>query len=209
MKDNKQKINFQFSRRQIIGFMSFVLGGIYLKFVHASNFIFKYQTPKFSFLRPPGTESEDEFLSKCIRCRACANVCESGCIEFFSLKEGVLFAGTPFLNVRTKSCNLCMNCTQVCPTDALKTILREKEEIKKHVKMGEARVIESHCLSTNGRVCGVCHDACPLKGEAIILKPIAKPIVDQDICIGCGRCEERCPQFPAAIIVERKETTYV
>ncbi|MCO4781139.1 MAG: 4Fe-4S dicluster domain-containing protein [Candidatus Cloacimonetes bacterium] len=209
MKDEKHVNVFEFSRRQVLGFLSFMIGGLYLKFVHASNFIFKHQTPKFSFLRPPGTESEDEFLSKCIRCRACANVCESGCIEFFSMNEGLLYAGTPYLDVRKKSCNLCMNCTQVCPTDALKTILRNKDAIKKEVKMGDARVIRSHCLSENGRVCGVCHDACPLKGEAIKLKPIAKPIIDNEVCIGCGRCEERCPQFPSAIIVERKETQHV
>lgn len=157
------------------------------------------------FVRPPGTRDEKKFLSKCIRCRACANVCEAGCIKFFSLLESPGLAGTPFLLTREKSCNLCMNCTQICPTGALEPIERDIKEIAEKVRMGKAEVIRSNCLSYNGRVCGVCLDACPLKFEAIILKPFARPEVIEDVCIGCGRCEERCPQYPTAIIVRREE----
>jgi len=162
--------------------------------------------PEFSFIRPPGTLDEEMFNLKCIRCRACANVCEAGCIQFFSFTDSLSHAGTPYLIPREKSCNLCMNCTQVCPTGALEPITRELKIIAKKVDMGKAEVLESHCISFHGRICGICRDACPLKGEAIRLKPRARPVVIEEHCIGCGRCEERCPQFPAAIIVRRKET---
>ncbi|RMH54871.1 MAG: 4Fe-4S dicluster domain-containing protein [Candidatus Hydrogenedentota bacterium] len=162
----------------------------------------RHVTPRY--LRPPGTENEAVFLSRCIRCRACANVCEAGCIRFFTFAEGTGMAGTPYLRPRLRSCNLCMNCTNTCPTAALEPIPRNFNDIASRVSMGVAVVIRSNCLSFNGRVCGICHDACPLKGKAIRLKPVAKPVVDAEYCIGCGRCEERCPQFPAAIIVKRE-----
>ncbi len=71
--------------------------------------------------------------------------------------------------------------------------------------MGTAIVNEEHCLSFNGRVCGICRDACPIGGEAIKLEVPARPVIIKDACIGCGRCEERCPQFPTAIKIVRNE----
>ena len=166
-----------------------------------------YEVP-FDFIRPPGTTDESLFLNRCVRCRACGDVCAAGCIRFFSASEHPLLAGTPYLIPRLRACNLCTNCGRVCPTGALSPVKKDIKEIAKTVKMGLAVVIESNCLSYNGRVCGVCRDACPLKGIAIKLKPVAKPVVIEDGCIGCGRCEEHCPQLPAAIIVKRKETSH-
>jgi len=157
--------------------------------------------PLIAFLRPPGAGDEDLFLELCVRCRACANVCEAGCIKFFALSESLAYVGTPYLFARTRACNLCMNCTQVCPTGALTPIVRDMKVISQEVKMGLAKVEELTCLSFNGRVCGICHDVCPLKGKAITLKSPARPVV-HEACIGCGRCEEHCPQTPSAIRIE-------
>jgi MauM/NapG family ferredoxin protein len=170
--------------------------------INKMGFFIKLEKPKFSFLRPPGTTHEQNFLDRCIRCRACANVCEAGCIEFFSLTDSIEIAGTPYVNSRLRACNLCMNCTQICPTGALEPIERELDDIKSEVRMGTAYVVEEHCFSFNGKICGVCKDACPV--NAITLDR-AKPTVIPSICIGCGRCEERCPQTPTAIFVERKD----
>ena len=159
----------------------------------------------YDYIRPPGTEDEKIFLDRCIRCRMCGDVCEAGCIRFFSISDGIGLAGTPHLLPRLRACNLCTTCGRVCPTGALRPVKKEIGVIAKEVRMGIAKVIESNCLSFNGRVCGVCRDACPLKGKAIKLKPVAKPVVFEDACIGCGRCEERCPQYPAAIVVKRED----
>ena len=98
-----------------------------------------------------------------------------------------------------------MKCTQVCPTGALTPVEPGKvQEILAEVHMGIALVDESICLSHLGRVCGVCHDACPYPSDCIVLDPGAKPIV-LDACVGCGRCEERCPVVPAAIRVFTKD----
>lgn len=192
-----QRRNFIY--KIILIFPLFILGAFYKN----KFFLLFKKKINFRFVRPPGTTSEIDFLSKCIRCRECANVCDAGCIRFFSADEGIYLAGTPYLNTRLKSCNLCMNCTQVCPTGALLPIAKEINEIKAKVRMGIAEVIESNCLSFNGRICGICRDACPIGGEAIVLREKARPEVIANICIGCGRCEERCPQYPAAIIVKQ------
>ncbi len=93
-----------------------------------------------------------------------------------------------------------MRCTEVCPTDALTAVPAEREAVLEKVDMGLAYVDRGLCLSFQGRVCGVCHDACPYPQDAIKLGSYARPEV-LDACVGCGRCEERCPQVPAAIRV--------
>ena len=198
-----------FTRKGILSAAFFGSFGVWHAFRKKSNLFFSEDTPSFSFLRPPGTDDENEFLRKCIRCRNYGSVCAAGCIKFFSIAESSSLAGTPYLLPRLRSCNLCTNCGRVCPTGALKPLKKNISYLAKNVRMGIAIVIESNCLSFNGRVCGICHDACPLKGSAIKLKPVAKPVVNKDACIGCGRCEERCPQLPAAIIVKREEITHV
>ena len=65
--------------------------------------------------------------------------------------------------------------------------------------MATAAVDPDRCLSYLGRVCGYCHDACPLPTKAIVLVPPAKPVVIIKGCVGCGRCVEYCPQVPTAI----------
>lgn len=155
-------------------------------------------------VRPPSASNDDEaFQAQCIRCGLCGTVCENGCIRFYGLDEGRHGALTPYLDVRRRSCTLCMRCTQICPTGALRHIDDDLETIAAEVRMGLAVVDADRCISYLGRVCGYCHDACPLPGQAISLMPPAKPIVNAEGCVGCGRCVELCPQFPTAIDVVR------
>ena len=192
------------NRRYFLISSLFAFVAFFLKFL-PGIFIFN-RFPSFIFIRPPGTTDDAIFLNRCIRCRACANVCEAGCIKFFTLSDSSELVGTPYLSPRQRSCNLCMNCTDICPTGALVPIERDIEVIKTSVLMGEAEVITTNCLSFNGRVCGVCHDACPT--AAIQLLDHAQPTIQLDLCIGCGRCEEWCPQYPTAIKVRRKDLNY-
>ena len=150
---------------------------------------------------PPTAGDPDAFLSKCIRCFRCGVVCTAGCIEFHPSWADPKVAGSPYIEPRTVACNACMACTHACPSGALTPVSRDDaEEVLREVDMGTAYVDEALCLSFLNRVCGVCHDACPFPTDAIVLEVPAKPKV-MDACIGCGRCEERCPQVPAAIRV--------
>jgi ferredoxin-type protein NapF len=155
------------------------------------------QTP----VRPPSASHDDaQFMKKCIGCGLCGTVCENGCIRYYGLDESDHGAGTPYLDVRRRSCTLCMRCTEICPTGALSPIKDDLEVIADKVEMGVAVVERDLCLSYLGRVCGFCHDACPLPGKAIKLTPPALPVI-MDGCVGCGRCVEYCPQTPTAISI--------
>lgn len=158
----------------------------------------------YDLVRPPTADLDDaRFQARCIRCGLCGTVCQNGCIRFFGLDEDTHGALTPHLDVRHRSCTLCMRCTNICPTGALTPVVAELEVIAETVRMGVARVDPDRCLSYLGRVCGFCHDACPLPGKAIRLTPPALPVV-LDGCVGCGRCVEMCPAHPTAIFVDRR-----
>lgn len=158
-------------------------------------------------IRPPGALTDDkDFLSACVHCGLCGDVCDAGCIRFFGIDEVEHGPMTPYLDVRRRSCTLCMKCNNVCPSGALKPIAETLQAKKDHVRMGTAEVDPELCISYLGRVCGYCHDACPLPQHAIKLIPPATPIVLTDGCVGCGRCVEYCPQTPTAIAVVRRTT---
>ena len=156
--------------------------------------------PAHATLLPPSAGEPEAFRRRCIRCFRCGEVCTAGCIRFHPAWTHPSIAGTPYIVPREAGCNTCMRCTEVCPTGALSPIPAEREAVLEQVDMGKAYVDEGLCLSHQGRVCGVCHDACPYPQDAIRLVSRALPEV-LDRCVGCGRCEERCPQVPAAIRV--------
>jgi len=164
-------------------------------------------------LRPPTADENDTtFQSRCIRCGLCGTVCENGCIRFFGLDEHSHGAMTPYLDPRRRSCTLCMRCTQVCPTEALTAVPDNLDRIAggefPQLKMGMAVVERDTCLSYLGRICGYCHDACPIPDVAIKLTPPALPVI-LDGCVGCGRCVEFCPQSPTAISIIPKSLNQV
>jgi len=157
-------------------------------------------------LRPPtALENDVSFQRACVRCGLCGTVCENGCIRYFGLDEVEHGPLTPYLDARRRSCTLCMRCTNICPTGALSPVEAKLEIVQKEVHMGRAVVDPEHCLSYLGRLCGYCHDACPIPEVAITLTPPALPVV-HDGCVGCGRCVEYCPQNPTAIAVEPRRT---
>lgn len=138
-------------------------------------------------VRPPGSLDEKEFLAKCIRCTLCADACEAQCIRFFGADAGAGQA-TPFIVPAERGCTMCLACGEACPSGAILPL-----EDMRRVKMGIAVVDERLCVSHNGTgVCGACHTVCPLRNDAIVQNFRNAPVINADVCTGCGLCEEVC-----------------
>lgn len=195
-------------RRQFRGPPSrraFLIGGAAMVAAGASmvGLVARTASPRLEGLslpvRPPTASPDDDaFRRACIRCGLCGTVCENGCIRFFGADEPEMGAMTPYLDVRRRSCTLCMRCTNICPSGALRPVADDLQVIAEKIDMGRAKVERDLCLSYLGRICGYCHDVCPLPGKAIKLTTHGLPVI-QDGCVGCGRCVEHCPQNPSAL----------
>jgi ferredoxin len=152
-------------------------------------------------IRPPGALPAGAFEQACIGCFRCAEVCPPSCIRFpssFSLDQA-----TPYLELSTRACILCMKCTQVCPTDALLPITADGLSISTNVRMGVPMLNRSRCLPWNGSgVCRLCYQVCPYPDKAVeLVGPQKAPLFHSNACVGCGLCEEACPDQAQAIVI--------
>ena len=139
------------------------------------------------FLRLPGVSSEKDFKAKCISCGQCAQVCNYHCVEL--TPDYPFGPSTPKVFQRKSPCWLCMKCSDICPTDALRQVKMEE------AGMGMAYLNLKTCVDyqeDSGLMCWTCYDRCPLRGKAIVLDMGYIPKVT-DECVGCGVCEYVCP----------------
>lgn len=137
-------------------------------------------------LRPPGYESEDDMLAHCNRCQKCVQACPYGIVQPVPLSAAFMATGTPELTFKTGYCDFCMKCVDVCPTGAL------REGTLSYDDIGVAKVVSDACVAWDWAGCTVCVDECPVEG-AITLDEHGRPIVDENLCDGCGKCELKCP----------------
>ena len=179
-------------------------------------------------LRPPGALPEDDFLKACIKCGLCAEACvnrDSNKKKDGSNRPGTLqmakggdhrMIGTPFFIPTEVPCYMCddVPCVPVCPSGALDmpSLLNEKKELDiNKATMGLAVVHKESCIAFWGIQCDACYRACPLLDEAITLEyqknertgkhAFLLPIVHDNVCTGCGLCEQACVTEKPAIFV--------
>jgi ferredoxin-type protein NapG len=174
--------NSGLTRRAFLGLVG--KAAIVVGLVGLGGFI-RFLSLKDRFIRPPGTVPEGEFLSLCIKCQKCQEVCPTGTITPVLLAEGVASVGTPKLDFRQGYCNLCMRCIEICPTGALQPTKEEE------VRLGIAQVDRERCVAFTWRGCIKCYKECPYK--AITLDSNQRPVVGASRCNGCGLCEYICP----------------
>ncbi len=145
--------------------------------------------------RPPGALAEAEFLAKCTRCAKCVDACPEGSLFRAGPHLGAAVEQTPVLLLDQKPCFLCTDvpCAAACPTGALLPVEPAR------IRVGVAEPLQTLCLNRLGQPCESCVTACPFPDEAITPGPMGVPVVDPDVCTGCGQCVSACPAFPKAL----------
>jgi ferredoxin len=150
-------------------------------------------------IRPPGALPEKNFVSVCTGCGKCLKVCPNNALQSTFLEAGLAGLYTPRLVPRIGYCEEhCNFCGRVCPTEA---ILPLSVEEKQKVQMGVAKIDKTRCIAfEEGKICLVCNEQCSY--HAIVGDDKKRPIVKEEICTGCGICENKCPvDGESAIIV--------
>ncbi|WP_104697813.1 MULTISPECIES: ferredoxin-type protein NapG [unclassified Helicobacter] len=164
-------------------------------------------------LYPPG--ARDNFASTCIKCGLCVEAC-----PYYTLKLSTKGnKGLPIFEPRDVPCFMCEDipCANACPTEALDLNLLTSDgrlDIAKS-RMGVAVVDTHNCIAYLGIQCDACYRACPLIDKAIYLEyksnertgkhSMILPMVANDVCTGCGKCEKACVTEVASIKVLPRE----
>ncbi|MDL0089496.1 4Fe-4S dicluster domain-containing protein [Campylobacter gastrosuis] len=188
----------------------------FLKFIALCAVSLNANETKFK-LRPPGALDEGAFLSSCIKCGQCLQVCPYDSIKLSDISD-IFGIGAPYISPENRGCYLCqaLPCVLACPSGALN---HEVSEVKS-VFMGRAVIDEiSPCfafknqnvssvnlkkakneLTRNlneklsqsvGKICDLCVQFCPLEDKAIKIENNTPEILAN--CVGCGVCVELCP----------------
>jgi MauM/NapG family ferredoxin protein len=147
---------------------------------------------------PPNAVSLELYLKKCNQCYQCVSVCPHEAIRVWRNENSSLF-GFPVIVPREQPCLLCedLPCVKSCDTGAL-----IRQEIP---NLNAVAVIHTQrCLAYQGHFCITCVNSCPLTGQAIFRDLEGKPVINSQVCTGCGICEAACPTEKPAIRVKMK-----
>ncbi len=158
---------------------------------------------KFPVL-PPGAGDKETFSALCSRCYTCVNVCPTNILAVDLPKDADMGRWfEPEMNAYRGTCQeSCSNCTQVCPTGAIRKLSFED---KHRTQIGIAQVHKEICIGWQDKDhCVVCAEFCPYVaiGISTSAKGIPRPVVKPEVCRGCGICQNNCPvREPGAAIV--------
>jgi len=152
-------------------------------------------SPARAAVLPPGAGEQAAFSAVCSRCYACVGACPTGVIRVgwpADRAPGQFFQ--PELDAERGFCEeFCSRCTQVCPTGALEPLSVDEKRAR---QIGTAVVVRSACLAwADGEYCMVCQEYCPYDAieSSEDARGIPRPLVDEELCRGCGLCQHECP----------------
>ena len=133
-------------------------------------------------VRPPYGLSESLFQSECPVCesQACVTSCE----------EKILFIGedgTAQLSFASSGCTFCDDCAKVCELGVLS--LEQSAYTEKIA--ADFRITTQGCVAHNSVICFSCKEPC--MDDAILFNGMFNPVIDMNLCTGCGFCISVCP----------------
>ncbi|WCE32352.1 ferredoxin-type protein NapF [Vibrio sp. SCSIO 43137] len=130
--------------------------------------------------RMPWLVEEQAFIDGCTRCGKCMEACETAIIF-----KGE--AGFPEVDFNLGECTFCEKCADVCPEPLF--VPRTETAWKQTVELAD------NCLALNGVDCRVCGEMCDYAAITFRLQigGVAKPILQEKECTGCGACIKPCP----------------
>lgn len=152
----------------------------------------------------PGSRSLERFFSKCTGCQICVSTCKSQMLKPSITEWGLGGIMRPFMDFDKGFCvQECIECTKVCPSDALIPLTVEEKKLE---KLGTAIFREDLCVVKKDETdCSACGEHCPVAAiEMLPYKPekhLYIPYIHEDVCIGCGACENICPVVPYKALV--------
>jgi ferredoxin len=174
------------------------------------------QTP----IVPPGAEGSDNMKRRCVACQLCVSACPNNVLR----PSGKLSTFMqPEMSFERGYCRPeCVECSMVCPSGAIKEITAAD---KSAISIGHAVWIKENCVVyTEELACTTCERHCPTKAITLVpvnpestqqqgpqmgfpgmsRRPVLRyPVVNKELCIGCGACEYLCPARPfSALYVE-------
>jgi len=156
-------------------------------------------------LVPPGSLSIRNMNNHCTACQLCVSACPNNILRP-STKLSTLMQ--PEMSYERGYCRPeCIECSLVCPAGAIKPITTAE---KSAISIGQAVWIKDNCVVNRDEVqCNNCERHCPTKAITLIaIEPekeesLKIPVIDKELCIGCGACENLCPARPySAMYVE-------
>ena len=157
---------------------------------------------------PPGSQSVAQFLDRCTGCHLCISACPTHVLQPALFEYGLEGLFKPQLKYTAAYCLFeCTRCSEVCPDNAISILDLASKQV---TQIGVADFYQSRCVvELNGTDCAACSEHCPTK--AVTTRPfrdnLRLPVLDQNLCIGCGACEYACPVKPVkAILVTGRQT---
>ncbi len=137
----KAPVRKQANRRKFIR-SSFLIGGVlglamlgYLPVASARK----------QRLRPPGALEERDFLSSCIKCGQCVQVCPVAAIKLDDIDQG-FGVGVPYIDAREQACDFscdAVQCILACPTGSLTYTKPPSLEARAGMALAHAPVLKA------------------------------------------------------------------
>lgn len=171
-----------------VGGSAIFFGGL----LGAGSFLAPKLNTKELALRPPGALNEKDFLSTCIKCGQCVQVCPYHSLNLFDIDKGNS-NGTPYIDARQRGCYLCdlLPCVLACPSGALNHDIMKAEQ----VEMGMAFLKRpDRCLALKGQkvkqedIAKILTHSNKNEREAKVLEDVASYVGEE-----CTICADLCP----------------